>query len=93
VIVDTLIGVLLGVLNAVMGLIPEFTIFEGPDDGSWGNEGGALDSLIGMLATWNLFFPVRLMFSCVLVIVGTKVFAALVQFLIFTWDKLPFKST
>jgi hypothetical protein len=90
VIVDLIVVALFGIVNAVFGLIPEFSVYSGEAEGTYW---GASVNLGEFLAAWDLFQPIELMFTCLLLILGTKAFVAVAQFLVWLWSILPFKSS
>jgi hypothetical protein len=75
VIFDKIAAVLLGVLNGVLGLLPSWSL--GLDLSGWGEGFG---SALAMASGW---FPVGILGTCLLTILGLK--AAL-----FGWDLLVF---
>lgn len=92
-IVTVIVGALLLLLGAVIGLIPEFQPFEVDGMLGSGTTGGFFDSIAGILLSLNLFIPITTMFACFLAIIATKAFVGVAQLAVFVWDKLPFKSS
>lgn len=93
-IIDFLVSLFLGILLSVLGLLPETEIWHPPGTSSLGTWHQDWAFQLGsMLKLWDLFFPIMAFITCVLVIVGAKLFVALTQFVLFIWDKLPFKSS
>jgi hypothetical protein len=89
------VGLLLAVLNALLALIPAFTIVD-PDIGR--DVTGHIPAewtghIAAYLRLWDLFFPVGALFTCLLALLAVRLFVALVQFLLWVWDVLPFKSS
>lgn len=91
-----LLELVFGILNAVFGLIPDFELFNPgsrnatgdlPKEWSWA---GNLASLMGV---WDLFFPVRVAFTCLLAVFAGRVFAAVAQLVRWLWASLPGKGT
>jgi hypothetical protein len=93
-IVDFLLTLFMGVIETVLGLIPEWEMFSGPRgvDGSVFHQGWA-DRIGEWLGLWDLFFPVAQMFICLLLIIGARLLVGVVQVLVFVYDKFPFKSS
>jgi hypothetical protein len=93
-IVDLLVSVLFGILNAVLGVIPVFEVWN-PELGLSGTSGNisvlnehVADSLYAM----NLFIPVPTLIYGLLAILATRVFVWGVQFVRWLWSVIPFKS-
>lgn len=94
-IVGLILGLLFAILNAVMGLIPTFDPFEVGQQGPTGDLalGSWPQTIANMLILWDRFFPVGFLFMCLIGILATRVFVALVQFVRWVWDVIPFKSS
>jgi hypothetical protein len=90
VIVDLIVQVLFGILNAVLGLIPAFEIWQQAE-----GEGNhyAAERVGDMLAVWDLFSPVGLLLGALVAVLAARVFAAGVSFVDWLWARLPFKSS
>lgn len=103
-IIQWILGLLFGVLNAVLDLIPPFTAAQGWGDevginettgqfAGWGPWSDFISSVVGFMWTFDLFVPIRLGVTAMVVLGATRLFVALVQFVIWLWDRLPFKSS
>lgn len=92
-IIDLVLGVLFGILNAVLGLIPEFTLFDGPEGGMTTDQWSWAQPVADWLRIWDLFMPISVMFVCIVAVVAARVFVVLVQFIQWLWSVLPFKSS
>jgi hypothetical protein len=90
-IVDVLVQVFVGVLQAVLGLIPTFTPFE-PQ--AFEADYDQIAERVGnMLAIWDRFMPISAVFVVLFSLFATRVFVAMVQFVQWLWGVLPFKSS
>jgi hypothetical protein len=88
VIVDLIVGVFFGILNGVMGLIPDFTLpFITPGTQE---PGGAIGEWIEVA---NLFLPLELMINGFLGLIALKLFVQLVKFIQEIWRMIPFKAS
>lgn len=97
-IVDLIVGVLFGILNAVLGLVPSFEVTDWTVAAGIRTAGGGLDlpwvvHTRGWLWVWNHFVPVRFALSCLLLLLAAKLFSAVVQLVMWFWDRIPFKSS
>lgn len=99
-IIDWLIGLIFALLMGVLGLIPSFTIFDPSNGGELeGNVHNAYScqawcpDVAAWLRTWDLFFPVGFLFTCMAAIVAARLLVALVQFLKWVWELIPMKSS
>lgn len=94
-IIDLLVSVALGILNAMLSLLPTYTPVS--DSVPRDTEGNIfvewVDRVAGFLVTWDQFVPVRAFFTAVLAVLAARVFAFAVQFILWVWESLPFKST
>lgn len=82
-VLDFIIGVVVGLLNGVLALIPDFTI---------GSRG--IGSSIGSAAAGaNSVFPVVTLGLCIAAVIGLRLFLAVVAFLAWVWDKIPLKMS
>lgn len=89
-IVDVVVTLLFGILNAVLSLIPAHTIWEPSLE--WGNFGLA-GQVGGLLAIWDLFVPMEIVFVVLGALIASRIFVAIVQFVRWLWDIIPFKSS
>lgn len=90
-IVDLLVVVLLGILNAVLSLIP---VFDPMDPNSFENNWHLTADFIGdVLGVWDRFMPIDTMFAVFFALLATKAFIVMVYFLRWLWDVFPFKSS
>jgi hypothetical protein len=94
-ILDLIFGMFLGILNAVLALIPSFEIWSPTVSDSGGSfTGGNFSTMLGAwLAIWDLFAPVAAVFTVLLGIIAARVFVVAVQLLRWVWDSLPMKSS
>lgn len=95
-IIDLIVGIVFGILNAVFSLIPTFDlIIDGPRQTA--AAGGALYTstleVVKFLKVWDLIFPVSLILTCIGVLIAAKVFSAFVQFIRWVWTVIPAKGT
>lgn len=79
-ILDAIIGLVMSVLTGVLGLIPAFTF----DLAAAGYNLGA--ALVGS----NAVFPTVTLGLCIVTVIGLRLFIALVAFIAWVWDKIPF---
>lgn len=92
---DLLVGVIFGVLNAVLGLIPTFDIITEPQGptGLTGEHYGWTQWLAETLRAWNDWLPITEVLYLLMAVFATKAFIAVVQFIRWVWDRLPAKGT
>lgn len=92
-IVDFLVTVFLGILNAVLSLIPAFEFLS--DGGGMDTQGSwEWSQRIGaILVMWDPFFPVPAVFWALLTVLATRLFVVLCHLVVWVWDKLPFKAS
>ncbi len=85
-IVEGLLGGVLALLNAVLGLIPTYTM---PVMGPGSDIGGAI-ALVG----WgNKFFPVNDLFQAIGVILAVRLFLTIWNAAVYVYRLIPFKLT
>lgn len=101
-IVDLLFSVMLGILNALLGLIPAFepwnvaTCQVDPTGQAFagGCDVGAGAGHVGhFLYVWDKFVPVAFLFGALVAVLATRVFIAVVEFVRWIWSVLPFKAS
>lgn len=90
-IVDLLVTVLLGVLNAILAVLPTTSFFSF-EFGKY-NSLKAADIIGGYIGFFDLFVPVDILFGCLGAILGMRVFIALFMFINWIWRSLPGKGT
>lgn len=81
---DAIVGVLLGLVEGVLGLIP-----------AWNPPNlAAFATTVGnSVSTANTIFPVTTLGACLLVVIGFKLLLNLVDLVGFVYAKIPFKAT
>jgi hypothetical protein len=84
-ILDAIAGLLLGVLNGVLGLFPAYSLPSSMTDFS-----ASVGSWVGSA---NGFFPVVTLGVCIGVILAARAFVLAVRLVVFVYDLIPLKFT
>lgn len=85
-IVDWLVAFFVGLLDAVLSLIPDWS----PDLSGLHTAFATIASAVQMM---NQYFPVDVLGVCLGVLLATKAAIAIWHALVFVYDKFPFKAT
>lgn len=82
--IDLLVGIVQGILNGVLALIPSYSL---PELTGFGGQLGS------GVATMNGYFPMVTLGACLLVIIGARVAIAAFDLAVFLYGLIPFKAT
>lgn len=84
-IIDAIVGILFGIIKGLLGLLPVLDL-----------PAGLVVSASGLgdgLATANTFFPVTTLGTCIGIVLAVRLFVFGWDFLVWLYEKLPFKMT
>lgn len=84
-IIDAIVNILFAVLQGVLGLLPVLDLPAGLTVSASGLGDG--------LATANTFFPVTTLGTCLGIVLAVRLFLFAWDFLVWLYDKVPFKAT
>jgi hypothetical protein len=79
-IVDVIVGAVLGVFNSVMALLPSFTMLSTPG------------TIAMVSSTVNEFAPVQETVAAILILIALRSWLMFSHWIKWLWDQIPFKA-